>query len=417
MDAGAESFATRSTQVPPFLASIGLGDQIVAPHQAGAWLFSADASGRRRAAPLPKTGLLGIPGHPLAADVRRVIGLPAALRAATDRIRKPDPSFNAVSLGQLVRTRLGSATLDRLVRPVVGGVYSADPDTLAVDAVAPSLRAELHRTGSLTRAVAALTAQAEPGSAVRGVIGGNYEIVSALVRELSALGVELRTDHEAVRLSPAEGGTGWVIDDTITAATVIVATPPRAAATLLAGVHSELVPRTAQPTATRIDTVVVRSHALDSAPRGTGILLGETHGLVAAKALTHVSAKWAWVAERLTPGVHVIRVSYREETIPERSGLVTSAGDPSVALHDASILMGVPLTPADLIDYDTVTWTQYPVTPASVRSVRTRLPHYPGLGVTGSWATGTGLASVIPGSLDEAERVCKSFDTPEGMES
>ncbi len=405
LDAGAESFSTRSPCVPDFLESLGLGSRIVLPSQAGAWIFSADKSGKTYTAPLPKTGLLGIPGNPLAPDVRRAIGLPAALRAATDRWKKPDASFGALSLGELVRTRLGAATLDRLVRPVVGGVYAADPDTLAVDSISPSLRAELLKRGSLTRAVAALSAQAQPGSAVRGVIGGNLEIVAAIERELRELGAQILTDHRAIQLR--RRGVGWVVDDRIEANNVILACPPVAAANLLAGVNSELVPFAAQPNATRLETIMVRAASLNGAPRGTGMLLGQTHGLVGAAALTHSSAKWPWLGERLGPDLHVIRLSYTEDA-SGTNGVISRDTDPHEALSDASTLMGMRITPSMLVDHDSVTWTQWPVTPASVRSVLAKLPNYPGLGITGSWATGTGLASVIPGAIDEAERVCQA---------
>ena len=63
-----------------------------------------------------------------------------------------------VSLGELVRVRMGRAVLDTLVSPVVSGVHSADPDTLDADTVDPGLRAALVKHGSLARAVAALRA-------------------------------------------------------------------------------------------------------------------------------------------------------------------------------------------------------------------------------------------------------------------
>ncbi|MFC4222509.1 protoporphyrinogen/coproporphyrinogen oxidase [Lysinibacter cavernae] len=406
LDGGAESFSKRSPRVPEFLETLGLGQHIVTPSTAGTWLFSADASGKTHTAPLPRTGLLGIPGSPLARDVRRVIGLPGAIRAASDRWRKPDASFEATTLGQLVRARLGPATLDRLVRPVVGGVYAADPDTLAVDAISPSLRAKLLSTGSLTKAVKQLSAQAEPGSAVRGVEGGNYEIVLAIVAELEALGATITTGEPVTRLRRRDHG--WTVDDTLQADNVILACEPVAAASLLAGVNRELVPFTAQPNATRIDTIVVKEAKLNGAPRGTGMLLGQTHGLVTAQALTHQSVKWPWLAKRLERNIHVIRLTYREEASSLTNGVLVRSTDATESLRNASILLGVSLTEKKLLDNDSVTWTQWPVTPASVRSIVAKLPNYPGLGITGSWVTGTGLASVIPGSLDEAERIVQA---------
>ena len=55
------------------------------------------------AAPLPKTGMLGIPANPLGDDVRRIIGWSGALRAYLDRLMPILTIGRAHSLGKLVR--------------------------------------------------------------------------------------------------------------------------------------------------------------------------------------------------------------------------------------------------------------------------------------------------------------------------
>ncbi|MFC4222506.1 FAD-dependent oxidoreductase [Lysinibacter cavernae] len=409
LDAGAESFAVRGGRVAPFLEELGIADRVVAPNSAGAWLFRADASGRTHAAPLPKTGMLGIPAHPLARDVRRIVGLPSALWAATDRWRKADASLGTLSLGQVVQKRLGRRVLERLVTPVVGGVYSADPHTLPLETVAKGLREQLSETGSLTRAVSALTAGSTPGSAVRGVAGGNLVIVDALAKALAAFGaaVELRTGHPVSHIQQTTDG--WMIDGTVAADAVLLTCPVDAAAHILGSLDDRFVPDRKEPTATRIDTILVDQPGLDSAPRGTGMLIGNTNGTVKAKALTHVSAKWAWVREGLPPGQHVIRLSYRADAATAANGVIERNPNIGPTLRDASLLLGVQLSPATLIDSDTVTWVQRQATPASVHNLHTALASYPTLGVAGSWVSGTGLASAIPGAIDTAERLCNSL--------
>ncbi|MBX9246134.1 FAD-dependent oxidoreductase, partial [Actinotalea ferrariae] len=74
LDAGAESFATRSSAVPDLLADLGLADDVALPSPRSAWLQLPE-----RALPLPRTGVLGIPGDPWAADVRRAIGVLGAV--------------------------------------------------------------------------------------------------------------------------------------------------------------------------------------------------------------------------------------------------------------------------------------------------------------------------------------------------
>ncbi|WP_370514033.1 FAD-dependent oxidoreductase [Cellulomonas sp. JZ18] len=136
LDAGAESFATRGGAVAALLGELGLGDDVVTPEPRGAWVHLTSGDG-----PLPHTGLLGVPAHPLAADVRRTLGAAGAARAALDLVLPAGVGARATTFGALVRARMGDAVADRLVHPVVGGVHAADPDDLATDTVAPGLTA------------------------------------------------------------------------------------------------------------------------------------------------------------------------------------------------------------------------------------------------------------------------------------
>ncbi len=156
LDSGAESFATRGGTVAELLERLGLADEIVDPNPAGAWLAMPGRNGAIDAAPLPKTGMLGIPANPLGDDVRRIIGWSGACRAYLDRLMPILTIGRAHSLGKLVRSRMGAAVLDRLVTPISAGVYSADPDDLDVDVVAPGLNQAMTRMGSLSGGVADL---------------------------------------------------------------------------------------------------------------------------------------------------------------------------------------------------------------------------------------------------------------------
>ena len=152
LDSGAESFATRSDAVARLAAELGLAGSIVPPRPGGAWVQLPD--GPRE---LPKTGVLGIPANPWDPEVRRSLGPVGTLRAALDRFLPASvgTADDVISVSALVKARMGSRVLERLVAPVVGGVHSADPGLLDVDMVAPGLRAGIRRHGSLAAAVSA----------------------------------------------------------------------------------------------------------------------------------------------------------------------------------------------------------------------------------------------------------------------
>jgi oxygen-dependent protoporphyrinogen oxidase len=432
LDVGAESYATRGGVVRELLIELGLGDAVVSPNPAGAWVAGVPGVG---AAPLPKGGVLGIPDNPFAPDVRRVIGWSGAWRAYLDRVRPPLTIGHAHSLGKLVRSRLGARVLERLVAPVTSGVYSARPDDIDVDLAAPGLNAALTRTGSLTGAVAELRSRRSgarpadapasdvpvasdsakaapaPGGAVEGLRGGMSRLVDALVDGLRESGVELRTGVTATSLTPA--GDGWAIgtsldDEPLTARAVIVALPEGPARALLAPVVPGL--EVGEPIAPVVEvvTLVVNAPVLDRAPRGTGVLT--VPGSHTAKALTHSSAKWDWVRDAAEPGVHVVRVSFGAQGEEPATAALDDGGAARLALSEAAALLGVEL-PASVLraahrsryvqSQPAATIGRAAVTAAARGAVRA----VPGLGATGAWISGTGLAQVIPDARDEADRV------------
>ncbi|WKK72179.1 hypothetical protein Q0F99_03950 [Rathayibacter oskolensis] len=148
-------------------------------------------------------------------------------------------------------------------------------------------------------------------------------------------------------------------------------------------------------------TLVVDDARLDAAPRGSGVLVAPTATDVTAKALTHATAKWEWLARSLPAGRHVLRLSYgRPGERPPLEG-ASDAEAAAVALRDASVLLGVELDPASLVDSARVRWAN--VRPAAalgrrehLEAFRTALAPVEGVVVTGTWLAGTGLASVLP---------------------
>lgn len=376
LDAGAESYATRGGTVAALLGELGLADRIREPEPHGAWVHLPHGDG-----PLPRTGLLGIPTDPWAA--RRTLGLVGAARASLDAVL---PATAASSLGDLVRRRMGSRVLDRLVRPVVGGVHAADPDDLAVDAVAPGLPDALRRErGSLSRAVRSLRASAPAGSAVQGVAGGLHVLVEALVADVEAHGGTVRTGVAVTSLDD-EDADRWVL------------AAPSAIDVL--GLHVGRPDPGAQVT---LVTLVLDAPALDAAPRGTGVLVAREATDVTAKALTHATAKWGWLAETAGPGRHVVRLSYGRAGQDLRP-------DVDLALRDASVLLGTPLSAEQVEGHAVVRWTQALPRPSAdhaqvVADVRAAVEPLAGVAVCGAWVAGNGLASVVPDARAAARSV------------
>ncbi|GAA4675726.1 protoporphyrinogen/coproporphyrinogen oxidase [Frondihabitans cladoniiphilus] len=397
LDAGAESFATRGGTIETLAIQLGLGNEIVVPDARGAWVLEADGG----AFPLPNTGLLGIPGTAMAQDVIDVIGTRAALRAEMDSLLPGTVGSKEEKLGPLVRRRMGQAVLDRLVTPVVMGVHSAHPDDLDVDRVAPGLRSQLLTQNSLARAVRELRSLAPAGSAVGGIRGGVARIVDELVADLATYGVDVRLKSRVERFDEHSVTLGS--GTRLTADTVIVALGGRDAQAL-AGASP------VSPLITLV-TLVVREPALDAAPRGTGVLVAPGAPGVRAKALTHASVKWGWLAER-AEGRHVLRLSYNS---PALEHATPDAEVQRVAVADASSILGVDLDPSTIDGVGRVEWhAPVRVDPASLPS--------DGVIRIGGAAAGRGLVGVVanaraaasavldPGTLEPGRKTEESGD-------
>lgn len=431
VDAGAESFATRGGHVAELLDELGLTDEVVQPNPSGAWVRLPSGT-----VPLPKAGLLGIPSSPLASDVVRAIGWGGAWRAYLDRVMPVLTIGKERSLGTLVRKRMGSRVLERLVAPVATGVYSARPDDLDLAVVAPGLNEALTRLGSLSGAVGELRSSAKAGSAVGGITGGMWRLAETLSAQVRARGGLVRTGVSVTSIAPyaaetsteepepasdlatADPAPRWVVGlsdgTTLAADAVVVATPAVTALGLLPGASDDLAELGAieWPAASSVElvTLVLDVPALAAAPRGTGVLVADLPGVgVSAKAMTHSTAKWAWLADAAGER-QIVRLSYgRAGQESETLGL----DDPALralAVQDASALLNIPISESDVRGFGRTSWTNaLPYAALGERdridTVRKAVDGVEGLEVTGAWLTGTGLASVIPDAREAAHRV------------
>ncbi len=219
MDLGAEGFVVRGQAATSMLAELGL--HTAAPHGRPRLFLPPLAPGADEQSSqwglhrFPDHAYLGIPADPLAADVVAIIGEEAARRAAQDAdlpgavgTGPEDPA----DLASFVTARMGAGVLERLVRPIVAGIHSADPADLAADVVMPGLRRATAELGSLSAAVAAVLERRrarQDGAGGRSVDaaveGGLFRLTDALREAIEAGGGSVRTRTGAQWLRPSGG--------------------------------------------------------------------------------------------------------------------------------------------------------------------------------------------------------------------
>lgn len=215
VDLGAETFVPRGVETAQMVAALGL--EALAPSGDGARLFlppnRANGESQWRLWRFLREAYLGIPADPDADDVVAVLGTKAAQRAAQDRHLGSEVGQGAEgeTLAGFVAARMGQAVVDRLVRPIVAGIYTCDPADLATDTVTPGLRQATREHGCLADAVAFLLARSRKATGGRSVDkcvrGGMFHLTAALSQAITTAGGTVLTRVGAQQLiAPGTAG-------------------------------------------------------------------------------------------------------------------------------------------------------------------------------------------------------------------
>ncbi|MGN6131598.1 MAG: protoporphyrinogen oxidase [Nocardioidaceae bacterium] len=408
VDVGAEAMLNRRPEAVALARAAGLGDDLVHPATTSANLWSRGAMH-----PMPRT-LMGVPTDARALADSGVISKAGLARVALEAVLPATHIDDRdVSVGWLIEERFGREVVDRLVEPLLGGVYAGHAREISARAAVPQVVALLERDKSMMRAAAAATAQSGTPSDVpvfAGLRGGVGRLPGAIV---DAFDLEVRTGATVRDLArAADGGWHLVVGPTsdaeiLHADAIVLATPARATGRLLA----DVVPDAALELA-RVEYASMAIVTLAVARRefpevaGSGFLVPPVDER-RVKAATYSFAKWDWVREAgegLGPGgddLLVLRCSlgrHREEEalqVPDEE-LV------KLAREDLCDAIGLCVRP---VDWHVQRWggalPQYAVGHAErMRRVRASVAKVPGLAVCGATYDGLG----IPACIASAER-------------
>lgn len=174
------------------------------------------------------------------------------LRVLKEYFVPPREDDGDESLESFTVRRLGREAFDRLVQPLVGGIYTADPAQLSMQAALPKFVELERKHGSLIRAARHLRgkekqAANESSGARYGLFvaprSGMGRIAEALVEKLSS--VRICLNRSIMRLENTADGYTAVIDEGCTISeekfdAVVVAIPAPRASHLLEAVDPEL---------------------------------------------------------------------------------------------------------------------------------------------------------------------------------
>jgi oxygen-dependent protoporphyrinogen oxidase len=432
VDLGAESMLARRPEAVGLARAVGLGDDLQPPAVAGASLWT-----RGRLRPLPAGSLMGVPGDISALAASGVLSPAGLARLPLDHLLPRTPVGEDTAVGRYVAARLGREVVDRLVEPLLGGVYAGNAYEISMRAAVPQLftlarspeRSLLTGVRSLTRAAAAKTADASgrgagPGSGptavFAGIRGGIGRLPLAVADALRAAGASVRTGTRVTRLRRT--ARGWRLtlagDRTLDAEAVVVALPAPAAAALL----DEEAPAAAadlsavEYASMALVTMAFRRRDLERTTlTGSGFLVPPVDGRT-IKAATFSSAKWGWLPQA-APDTYVLRASVGRHG--DEADLARDDTDlVRLARQDLGTATGLSAAP---VAARVTRWEgglpQYPVGHlARVARVRERVAELPGLAVCGAVYDGVGIPACVASARTAAGRVLETLaaDRPGG---
>ena len=408
VDVGAESLLAVRPEAVDLAERVGAGDEIVTPETTSATVWSR---GALRA--LPRATLMGVPTDPESA--RGILTDEEVERVHQERAWPGGALTEDVSVGAYVGSRLGRAVVDRLVEPLLGGVYAGHADRLSLEATMPALWARAVAGESLVHGRTPAAPPPPPrgggGSArpvfagLRGGVGRLPELVADALR---ARGAVLRT--RAVVRVLERTSDGWRVvlgpapaPEVLDADAVVLAVPPAPAARLL-GPHAPVAAERlagVETASTAVVTLAVERSGLGELP-GSGFLVPPVEERT-IKASTFSGAKWAWTGALSDELVH-LRTSVgraREEAVLQRD----DADIVAVSVEEVGLALGRPLP--RLVDAHVQRWggglPQYAVGHvARIRDALDDVARVPGLEVAGAAYEGVGVPAVVASAVRAA---------------
>ncbi|GAA1007860.1 protoporphyrinogen oxidase [Streptomyces thermogriseus] len=404
VDLGAESMLARRPEAVTLARETGLADRLQPPATAAASIWTRGAL-----RPMPAGHIMGVPGT--ASALAGVLSEEGLARIERDAELPRTEVGEDVAVGEYVAARLGREVVDRLVEPLLGGVYAGDAYRISMRSAVPQLFQVARTHDSLLEGVrelqAAAAAAPRTGPVFLGIEGGMGRLPLAVAQSVRARGGEILTGTPVTELRRQDHSSWRVVagDRVLRADAVILAVPAPAAADLLhaesPGAAAEL--RTVEYASMALITLAYR-RADVTLPPGSGFLVPPVDGRT-VKASTFASQKWGWLADE-DPDVVVLRTSvgrYGETEILERE----DAELVEVSRHDLREATGLDAVP---LETRVTRWTdglpQYPVGHhARVARIHEHIGKLPGLAVCGAVYDGVGIPACIASAYAAVDRI------------
>lgn len=409
VDEAADAVLTRRPEGEDLIRAVGLGEEVVPVGTARAGVWSRGAL-----RPLPEGQIMGVPGDLAGLARAQVLSAAGLARAPLDLVLPRTPVATDVAVGAYVASRVGVEVVDRLVDPLLGGVYAGHAGLLSLDATLPQLSGAVRSQRSLLEGARAVRAEIPRanGPVFTTLRSGLGALPPAVAR---ASGAEIRTGTTVRELSRTPDG--WALTagsggapESVTADGVVLAVPAAPASRLLlrevptAAAELESIDYASVATV----TLAYRRSAFPVPPEGSGYLVPSVEGR-AVKAATFTTNKWPHLADAAADTV-IVRCSlgrYGEEHTLQRPDAELVA----TAMTELAEVTGVQELP---VDSRVSRWggalPQYAVGHVQrVARIRDAVATAPGLAVCGAAYDGLGIPACVASAESAAGQVAREL--------
>jgi oxygen-dependent protoporphyrinogen oxidase len=429
IEGGPDTFIATKPWAMELCRDLGLESRLFGtnPHQKNTYVLH-----QGKLKPLPDGLTMMIPTRFMPMLRTELLSWPEKLRMGMDFFIPAREDAPDESLGAFVSRRLGRAAYEKLIEPLMSGIYAGDGDQLSLKATFPILHELELQYGGLVKGALAMRKKSRPGHQNGRMAGtpssqagmavpsrtdtsrsvfltpktGLAEIVEQLVARLNASGVDLRLKTRVTSIRKAGNGYRLELAEKkhIDADAIVLASPAFASGNLIANLDSELaglLQETPYVTTATI-SLAYRQADLPRSLDGYGYVIPRREGRQAL-ACTWTSTKFP---HRAPESMALLRVfvgrAGQEEQIPsEEPELV------QIARNELKLTLGITAQPVLTRTY---IWErampQYNLGhPHRLRIIEELLSQLPGITLAGNGYGGIGIPDCIHSAETAAGQV------------
>lgn len=420
LELGPDSFISEKPWALALCRRIGLEPELIGTRDEYRTTFVVH---KEKLEPLPEGFMLLAPTRfgPLIRS--RLFSWPGKFRMALDLLLPRAAQQADESLGSFVRRRLGREALERVAQPLIGGIYTADPDRLSLAATMPRfLQMEReHRSViyAMWQASRKRPQEAKAASGARWSLfvtprNGMQQLVDTLAARLSLGGVHLNQTVTAVQ--PIDGRWKVKCDDSsiLDADGVILATAAFHTARLVRAFDFQLADRLSGISYSSAATVnlAYRREQVPHLLNGFGFVVPRVENR-AIIACTFSSVKYSGRA----PEGHVLLRTFVGGSLQEDLFNLDDAEMERLVRQELGQLLGVQAVPLFVrIARSPHSMPQYVVGHLSLLDeIEKRVGAYAGLALAGSAYRGVGIADCVHSGEAAAEAVVAQYSLDQSV--